>query len=155
MMQQIEIEDVSGFIEFGRGFNNHVRQQTIVDQRGRNKGGADRRRTEFPQHREAFTKLAAGEAKESQGGHHHHDIARQFAAKAVEGNQSSGQQKQRQRDDPHLPVIHDMPPALLERGFRRIDRFKGCRECVVCGAHKFSPVVIIHFQRKGTAASLM
>ncbi|SQC48327.1 Uncharacterised protein [Klebsiella pneumoniae] len=63
----IEIEDVSGFIEFGRGFNNHVRQQTIVDQRGRNKGGADRRRTEFPQHREAFTKLAAGEAKESPG----------------------------------------------------------------------------------------
>jgi hypothetical protein len=33
-------------------------------------------------------------------------------------------------------VIHDVPPALPERGFRRIDRFKGCRECIVCRAHK-------------------
>ena len=151
----IEIEDVGGFIEFGGGFHDHVRQQTVMDQRGRNKSGADRRRAEFPQHRQAFTKLAAGEAKESQSGHHHHDIARQFTAKAIEGNQPPGQQKQRQRDDPYLPVIHDVPPALPERGFRRIDRFKGCRECIVCRAHKFSPVVIIHFQRKGTAASLM
>ena len=62
-----------------------------MDQRGRNKSGADRRRAEFSQHRQALTKLAAGEAKESQGGHHHHDIARQFTAKAVEGNQPPGQ----------------------------------------------------------------
>ena len=66
-----------------------------MHQRGRNEGGADRRRAHFADQRQALAEFAAGETEERQGGHHHHDIARQFAFQAVEQNQYAGQNKER------------------------------------------------------------
>ena len=59
----------------------------------------------------------------------------QLAAQAVQRDQAAGQQNERHRDNTDFPVIEDMPPALLKRGFRRINRVDGCRECIVWGAH--------------------
>lgn len=64
-----------------------------MDQRGRNKGGANRRRAKLTKYRQALAELAAGKTEEGQRRHHHHDIARQLAAKAVQRDKTAGQQK--------------------------------------------------------------
>ena len=106
-----------------------------MHQRRRDEGRADGRRAELAEYRQPFTEFAAGKTEKGQRRYHHDDIARQLAAQAVQRDQAAGQQKERQRDNTDFPVIEDMPPALLKRGFRRINRVDGCRECIVCGAH--------------------
>ena len=110
----IEVENVGGFVELRGGLHHHIRQQTVIDQCRRNKGGANRRRAEFTDNRQALAKLTAGKAEERERGDHHHDIAGQFAAEAINGNQRAGQDKQWQRDNSDFPRIHNMPPALFE-----------------------------------------
>ena len=89
----VEIKNIGRFIEFGGGFNHHIRQQAVMDQRGRNKGGANRRRAKLTKYRQALAELAAGKTEEGQRRHHYHDIARQLAAKAVQRDKTAGQQK--------------------------------------------------------------
>src|SRR5690606_4961550 len=81
----VEIENVGGFVKLRRGFHHHVRQQAIIDQRGRDEGGANRRRAELADNRQAFAKLTAGKAEEGQRRHHHHNVARQFSAQTING----------------------------------------------------------------------
>ena len=131
----IKVKNVGRLIEFGGRLHHHLRQQAVMHQRRRDEGRADGRRAELAEYRQAFTEFAAGKAEKGQRRHHHDDIARQLAAQAVQRDQAAGQQKERQRDNTDFPVIEDMPPALLKRGFRRINRVDGCRECIVCGAH--------------------
>ncbi|MOA19515.1 hypothetical protein D3C78_1399040 [compost metagenome] len=72
----VEVQNIGRLIEFGGRFHHHVRQQAVMHQRRRNKGGADRRCPHFADQRQAFAKLAAGKTKERQCGNHDHDIAR-------------------------------------------------------------------------------
>ena len=131
----IEVENVGGFVELGGGLDHHVRQQAIIDQRGRDKGGANRRRAELADNRQAFAKLTAGKAEEGQRRHHHHDIARQFSAQAINGDQRARQNEQRQRNNPDFPGIHNMPPALFKRRPLNFNRVVGNRERIVSCAH--------------------
>ncbi|SAJ26225.1 Uncharacterised protein [Enterobacter cloacae] len=124
----IEVENIGGFIEFGRGLNHHVRQQAVIDQRGRDKGGANCRRTELADNRQAFAEFTAGKAEEGQRGHHDHNVARQFSAQAINRNQRTRQNEQRQRNNADFPGIHNMPPALFERWPLNINRVVGNRE---------------------------
>ncbi|CCJ86159.1 hypothetical protein BN133_2536 [Cronobacter dublinensis 582] len=110
----VEIENVGGFVEFGGGLHDNIRQPAVIDQRGRNESGANRRRAHFPDDRQAFAELAAGEAEERQRRDHHHDVARQLAAEAVNGDKRAGEDKQRQWNNPDFPGIHDMPPLFFQ-----------------------------------------
>ncbi|MNS47433.1 hypothetical protein D3C72_799610 [compost metagenome] len=86
----VEIENVGRFVELGGGLDHHVRQQAVIDHRRRNKGGANRRSTEFADNRQTFAELTAGKTEERQSCDHHHDIARQFSAQTVNGDQCTG-----------------------------------------------------------------
>ena len=131
----VEIENIGGFIELSGGLDHHIRQQAVIDQRGRDKGCANRRRTELADNRQALAKLTAGKAEEGQGRYHHHDVARQLSAQTINRNQCARQNKQRQRDNPDFPGIHNMPPTLFERGSLNFHRVVGNRERIVSCAH--------------------
>ncbi|CCK15930.1 hypothetical protein BN136_1940 [Cronobacter universalis NCTC 9529] len=131
----VEIENVGGFIEFGGGFHDYIRQPAVIDQRGRNEGGANRRRAHFADHRQALAELAAGEAEEREGGDHHHDIARQLAAETVNGDKRAGKEKQRQWNNPDFPGIHDMPPLFFQGYLLRSGRGVGYNVRVIGCAH--------------------
>ena len=95
----------------------------------------DSARAELDSAKEEFAKLTAGKAEEGQGRYHHHDVARQLSAQTINRNQCARQNKQRQRDNPDFPGIHNMPPTLFERGSLNFNRVVGNRERIVSCAH--------------------
>lgn len=59
----VEIQNVGAFIELGGGFHHDIRQQAVIDQRGRNERGANRCRAHLADERKTFAEFAAGESK--------------------------------------------------------------------------------------------